>query len=961
MGRALAAALEGFLRVRPAETGRMSLSFAHIFLVVAAIALLKPLRNALYIEAFGVGGLPWAFIGVAAVSSLFVWAYARLSDRTGSRVLVPGGLGLGAAGLIGFRFLLDAPAGSLLHNASAAALYVAGAVFAVISASQVWLLANSAFDAREARRVFGVLAAGGILGGIAGGYLASYLASRWGGLSILPAGSLLLAGAAAAADALWKRSLALPARASAGSGSREPSIGRGDRLRDLWSAVLRSPHASGLALMVGIATLAGCLAEFQFSSLAAASIDDGDRLTSFFGFWLSNLSVFSLVLQLILTNSLLRSRGIKASLLVLPAVVAAGSLAVLAWPALWAGTLLKAGEGALKNSLNKSATELLFIPLPGRMRGKAKIFIDVFADNLATGLGGLLLLALSLGPGHSPRLVSLLLLALAAAWIPVLLRVHREYVNSLRRGMERRSLALSGEPLPTGEAALLGSLAGALRSDNPRQIRYALDCLETVRADRFLPDFRRLLAHPETSVRARVMQLLRRGGYAGFAEECRELVRGSADAGERMAALRYLLGSGQDPVSSVFPYLMGEDPSLKEAAVDALCREARRRPELAARVDWEALLEGLDAAGTAAAAPGRPRRIIRARLLGASRSPSRLPELLQLLADPDLEVRKAALAAAGDAVAVDSDLVPGLLPHLAAQPTRLAARDSILSRGEAAVRPLLDALEARVIPLPVLRHLPGILGQLGNQAAVAGLVRCLDAADPTLRFEIIKALNKARRASPRLRLSADALEKALRREALGYLELNALYCRTDQAVLAASDAPFGPADPSISDREAGLLRAAMVERLQRTLERIFRLLSLRFEVPDFHRAYEGIVSGGPGMRANAVELLDNLLPARWKGLLMPLVEGESPGRLFAMTRHLLPADAPAWPDCLARLVETQDDWIKTLALHILGKAGDPRHMGLILSHLNAPDPRVRDAAVRAGSRFSTSPSAEAAK
>jgi ATP/ADP translocase len=52
------------------------------------------------------------------------------------------------------------------------------AIFGVISGTQFWLLANEIYNAREAKRLFGLIGAGAISGGIFGGYLTSFLAPR---------------------------------------------------------------------------------------------------------------------------------------------------------------------------------------------------------------------------------------------------------------------------------------------------------------------------------------------------------------------------------------------------------------------------------------------------------------------------------------------------------------------------------------------------------------------------------------------------------------------------------------------------------------------------------------------------------------------------------------------------------------------------------------------------------------
>src|SRR5690606_8394094 len=58
--------------------------------------------------------------------------------------------------------------------------YIWTAIFAVLTASQFWILANIVFNVREAKRLFGYIGAGVIAGGIFGGYLTTLLAEPIG-------------------------------------------------------------------------------------------------------------------------------------------------------------------------------------------------------------------------------------------------------------------------------------------------------------------------------------------------------------------------------------------------------------------------------------------------------------------------------------------------------------------------------------------------------------------------------------------------------------------------------------------------------------------------------------------------------------------------------------------------------------------------------------------------------------
>jgi len=55
-----------------------------------------------------------------------------------------------------------------------------------------------------------------------------------------------------------------------------------------------------------------------------------------------------------------------------------------------------------------------------------------------------------------------------------------------------------------------------------------------------------------------------------------------------------------------------------------------------------------------------------------------------------------------------------------------------------------------------------------------------------------------------------------------------------------------------------LLRQALQERMDQKLERVFRLLGLRYPPADIYSAYSGLRSQRSDLRASAIEFLDNL-------------------------------------------------------------------------------------------------------
>src|SRR5262249_53722883 len=157
----------------------------------------------------------------------------------------------------------------------------------------------------------------------------------------------------------------------------------------------------------------------------------------------------------------------------------------------------------------------------------------------------------------------------------------------------------------------------------------------------------------------------------------------------------------------------------------------------------------------------------------------------------------------------------------------------------------------------VRQAVPDVLQRVGTADAERVLVDFLLDPDPLLRLRTISALNRLRSlARPRAE-EAQIVETILMAEILGHYR--------SYQLLAQLSANGRTTDPAVTQ-----VKASMDE----DLERIFRLMKLRFPMHDFHSAYVGLQSSNAGVRANALEFLDHTLPARLRTLILPLIDSE---------------------------------------------------------------------------------------
>lgn len=152
--------------------------------------------------------------------------------------------------------------------------------------------------------------------------------------------------------------------------------------------------------------------------------------------------------------------------------------------------------------------------------------------------------------------------------------------------------------------------------------------------------------------------------------------------------------------------------------------------------------------------------------------------------------------------------------------------------------------------------------------------------DLLLRYNMIKALNKLKSKFPLLKFDEQYIESKIFDETKNYYRILLILNNqnTFMANIRCSVALIENADRL--ERAKQLLIKALEEKLDNNLERIFRLLGLKYEPNDMFNAYKGITNKKKDLIANAIEFLDNVLDSNLKKFIIPIVETQALGYLI---------------------------------------------------------------------------------
>ena len=881
--------LRSLVDIRRAEYAPVALMLGYGFLALTSYYVVKPARNSIFVDRVGADALPLVYVLTAVVVVGVMVVYSRYVERVGHLTLILSSMaGLGAA-TVGFWFLLRGGSSSVVASGG---FYIFVKLYPLFLVSQFWLVANLLFTTTQARRLFGPIGMGLILGGIAGSSVAGFAGERLGTEALL-----LVATGVLGLCALLVLSLAPRIR----KGSSGASARLTEDLSGSAVALLRdSTHLRTIAWILGLTIVVGTLLDWQLNRAVELFIEGEDAKTEFWGGFYAVLNVASVVIQLAFTSWVLRRFGVGLALFILPVFLGVASLGILALPVLGMVALGKGTEGALRYSLDQSTRELLFLPVPTDVKYKVKPLIDLAVYRGGTGVGGILLLIFVNQLGLSVRWISLVTLVAVGAWIWHAWRMRREFAESLRRLIGARDVRLEELLVQHLSAETRQELEAALECGEEEKVLYALSLLERVPSSTMIQPVRKLLDHPSQQVRGKAVALLTELEAEEAEQDVRALLRDSSLL-VRAEAIRFVCEvSEDDPAQAMEAFLDAGDPEVEMGAVGCLVRHGDREQQEKGMERIRALATHDDVGHRRSAAV----------LLGQlAPLPEEGSELLSTLAwDEDVAVCRDAMEALGRAG--DTSLVPLVLDRFRTPAYQPAAAAGLAAFGPAIHDELLDVLEDDEEALDIRVRIPGLLLPDADQAAVERLWRVLPEAPPSLRYRILKVLNKLRR--NRDDLSFEELDPtAYVRDELG---------RAAWHLVAFEELRDDPADREEKD----LLDTLLLQRYRESAERSVRALALQLSQSDLYAAFRAWESSQEVSRQRGFELMDALMPREHRSYVDPLLNPDAEPRTRVSTvASTFGLERSGPEETLDLLVRDGDYLVSILAHRRRGGSGFP--------------------------------------
>ena len=843
--------------VRREEWTRFSYA-AGAFMCVASAALIsRTIGDTIYLTRFGSGRLALMYIGTAVIMAVLSLAFATVAGKWSIGRSIAVVATCIVAGCIAVR-------AGLYSDASAVrvATYFFAELVIRIPTLLFWAYVTLVFDPREAKRMIGLIGAAGTLACIAAGAVVPRYVNAFGTANLL-----YLVGALIAGFALLVRRSGAGNLAPRTSDTNVASAGIG-----YYASLLKRGEVRSVAALVALSSFALILNDYVFKSTAREHFSGRD-LAAFFGSFYSVASVAALVLQLFVVHQILARGGLGVALRILPTALFAVSVLVAVTGSFYSIILAKFLEPFLDFTINAAAMQMLYLGIAKQSRQQVRAFIDGIMRPLAVAFAGVAILSL-IGSVEIQYFAAIVAIV-CALWLLAGRASYMAYKEGLRASIGAQRFDASSSATDLSDPALSAHVRDALRNAPDRDLPYVLSLADYWSDVDWTPEYRLLLDRDSADVRIRALEYLARHGDESDVERVKAQLTSDDPEVRRAAVLAVSRLVRPQPADLLWERVRGDsDPRVRAVAAAELINHGELDDLIEAATTFRSMLSS----------SSKPERIAAANSVALLSREAVTSALNRLLDDEDPDVQVVALEGV-KAQPADSliDAVVRLVPD---PRVGWKAAQTLVAFGPRALQPLRALVRQVLITEPPPAYaflLPAMLAQIPG--GISLLAELIDASDLQLRHAATRAFCDAVRQEATTARD-EPTQRIVERE-IG----RAQRAREARESLAAID--------------ASLLKHALDDDFRLHVDAVLHLMQLQNPAIVPAALLDPLLTGE--RRADAVELLDNLLPPLWKKRVLTMFE----------TGAKTTADAVA---TLRSLIESRSSlWVVIGAVHAAGE------------------------------------------
>jgi AAA family ATP:ADP antiporter len=376
--------VKSLFSVRKGERLLVALMFLWFALFISSYYIMRGVRRGLVLQDLGADSLPVIYMGAPAVLAVVVWIYSHFAHAP-RKVLISSIMGIFLVNQLAWWWIL----GQGVAWASGV-FWIWLDAYSIIGVTIFWMYANDVFSSESAKRLFGIIGAGGGFGAIVGSFITASLVENVGSVNMILFAAAMIVTAIGA--------FLFAERITQGrSGSKAKSMEQAaiSGLGGVLKTISSSRFLTFLLSLVVLERMLPVFVDFIYSATLEEIASGADQIAALDATLETWRSFAELFIQLVVTAAMLRFFGPRFALVSLAVIYIAGTLVYVVVPVVMTALALKHVEEAVRHTWFKAGKEVTYTVTSREVLYKIKPYIEMFFYRLAQGAAGLILLLLA--------------------------------------------------------------------------------------------------------------------------------------------------------------------------------------------------------------------------------------------------------------------------------------------------------------------------------------------------------------------------------------------------------------------------------------------------------------------------------------------------------------------------------------------------------------------------------------
>lgn len=415
------ASLSDFFNVQKGERLKTGLLFLWLFLFICVYYVLRPIRRGMVLDGLGNEHMPWVYMGTAVITGVVVWLYSKFAYLPRKRLI--GSI----YGIFLVNLLMWWQAFQFESAITSGLFWIWLDVFSIMGVTLFWMYANDLFDSSSAKRLFGIVAAGGGLGAVLGSSITAALVQTCGTTNML----LVAAGLVGATLAIFL--VIEKMNAGAGVSTRRKPAREFEKEKvsgnmiDVVKLIASNKFLTFLMLVVCFERITPDLVQFLYHEVLHNMAHGRDAIAALDANLERWRGVCEFGVELFLVAAVLKKVG-SGVCLASSSLAILGSLMVFA---VFGNPMIVIAvfhtDEALRHSWFKAAKELTYTVTSRDVLYTVKPVIEMFCYRFSRGFAGVLILLVNSVMGLGSAGIIALGAITAGIWAYAAFRLNAEY------------------------------------------------------------------------------------------------------------------------------------------------------------------------------------------------------------------------------------------------------------------------------------------------------------------------------------------------------------------------------------------------------------------------------------------------------------------------------------------------------------------------------------------------------